>query len=117
MKAEERDLYLVNAQIPNENKWEAHYRDDPKPILAKTTKKPKYEKAYELITKEIENYKSLTSVSTFITAEYIFNATLIEMGTIKKVFMQLNREGVLSQAINHSQHGRSWVASKYEILK
>ncbi len=76
-------------------------------------KKINYDDACNLISDKIQQYKQNNRTS--ITIEEIINDTNIESSIIKKVFMQLNREGYISQAINNKSEFK-WRASIYYIL-
>lgn len=88
-------------------------RYQSKVSIKHTYKKPKEAVAYTTIINYIEQAKSKGDVT--LTLEETTNKTNIHPNIIKKIFLRLNREGILSQRINRKHEDFDWIASYYII--
>ncbi len=91
----------------NKNKYQS------KVSIKHTYKKPKDAVAYTAIINYIQQAKSKGNVT--LTLEETANNTNIHPNIIKKIFLRLNREGILSQRINQKHEDFDWIASYYII--
>jgi len=78
-----------------------------------TYKKHKDAVAYTTIVNYIQQAKSKGDVT--LTLEDTANSTNIHQNIIKKIFLRLNREGLLSQRVNRKHEDFDWIASYYII--
>lgn len=84
-----------------------------KTSIKHTYKKPKDDVAYTAIVNYIQQAKSKGDVT--LTLEDTANNTNIHPNIIKKIFIRLNREGLLSQRVNRKHEDFDWIASYYII--
>lgn len=91
----------------NKNKYQS------KVSIKHTYKKPKDAVAYTAIINYIQQAKSKGNIT--LTLEETANNTNIHPNIIKKIFLRLNREGILSQRINQKHEDFDWIASYYII--
>lgn len=92
--------------------------------LKRTRKKIKPEKLKELVLKEIKDMKE--NEIYFLTKEDLSYKLQVKKSDLDKIFMELNREGILSQAHHHFMHDSNrgnvvfnecsdWAANTYSI--
>lgn len=106
----ERDIVKAKRQI---KELSVSNTSSNKETITSTFKKTNEEKAYAKIVEVIKNQKENGFI--FSTVEKTINITNIHPNIIKKIFIRLNREGILSQGINEKQNNQ-WVATSYRIL-
>ena len=75
-------------------------------------KKTPEKQAYRIIKSYLRECDRFPLVSAEDTAV----AVNLSIGMVLKVFMQLNREGILSQA-QHSKRDAHWSSDEYQILR
>lgn len=59
--------------------------------------------------------KATTRENNKLKSQLSTNSTNIHPNIIKKIFLRLNREGILSQRINRKHEDFDWIASYYII--
>lgn len=91
----------------NKNKYQS------KVSIKHTYKKPKDAVAYTSIVNYVQQVKRNGDIT--LTLEDTANSTDIHPNIIKKIFLRLNREGILSQRINRKHEDFDWIASYYII--
>lgn len=109
-----RIAYQLRLQRMRQLRADLYKKRYPGKVSIKHTyKKPKDAVAYTAIINYIQQAKSKGNVT--LTLEETANNTNIHPNIIKKIFLRLNREGILSQRINRKHEDFDWIASYYII--
>lgn len=109
-----RQSYQIRLQNMKQNRADLNKNKYQNKVPIKQTyKKPKDAVAYTYIVSYVQQAKCKGDVT--LTLEDTANNTNIHPNIIKKIFLRLNREGLLSQRINRKQEEFDWIASYYII--